>query len=856
MAEGPIIEYGDLIGDDGTFNDLSNNIKTLEKELLDLAKTMQKTFSSLKPNDTDGIQKASKEIEELEKTQKNLIKVEKAMQTAKKKTIDLTNEELIQREKQKIANRERVQRAKQLAIIQKEEKNNIASIRAQLALTTIEWKKLTKEELENTKEGRKLVKNKKDLTKQLKKLEEATDDHRRSVGKYSKGLKGLRKTFIRLFVGRTIIEGVARLGSALADIVTEGAATNDKFATLVETFGRAKEFLIGLATSFLNFIAGPLSSLVNTFLFVADSIGKASTEGSILGNVFSFIGSVFTGVIDIINKLPAIFGGVVAAARDFGTTTVNIFTRMRLQLEIIFAQINKANPFSKQSSKQIEANIKRIAAEQKRLASESIGVQAAFRKGYDDVIKAQEEFNKQQSAGLDTQKESSEQAESREKAIARQNALLEKQQTLLIQISVNEGARLKAIEEVNKKLLDAEIANIKDRETQLNALEEQRFASEQVQRDAQFKQLKIQIEAQEKALLEVFKADSDVVKAFRKNSAKDLEAFRTANNNLEVEQLKKHQENLLRIRKEFALKTGEIQAIDVQRDALDKQSALLDEEVALVEEANEKKKKSNQDLINDIADSADKVGAIIVDLFEKQADMSEQRVDEQEENLSRARDRAAKGLKTNLAFEEQELVKRQAENQRRQKEAEQAARLLTLFNLVSAYAGSGDKNALARGFVDFSLLTALGAGLYEGSEDIGKTSNPLDSKGGRLYKLHDNERVVPKYLNEQLAGMSNEDMTHNAILGSRMGDYFPAQTPLLTNPYQAQKEAFKQGVKQTDSNSNEMIKELKAIKTHLSKQPNVGIMIEEVYDNVYAMIKKESKSNLTKISKKFLRAKK
>ena len=228
MADDSIINYSDLIGDDGTFEELSKQIKQIESELLDMAKTTKKAFQSLKPSDLEGLDKLEKKVKEIEVAEKNLVKTKKLANKARKKTIDLTNEELIQREKEKIQQRERVQRAKQLAIIRKEEKDTITSLRAQLSLVTLDWKKFTAEELKNTKEGQKLVKNKKRLTEQLKKLEKQTGDNRRNVGNYNSALKGLRKTFIRLFVGRTIIEGIARLGGALVNIVKDGA-DHDRF---------------------------------------------------------------------------------------------------------------------------------------------------------------------------------------------------------------------------------------------------------------------------------------------------------------------------------------------------------------------------------------------------------------------------------------------------------------------------------------------------------------------------------------------------------------------------------------------------------------------------------------------------
>ena len=47
---------------------------------------------------------------------------------------------------------------------------------------------------------------------------------------------------------------------------------------------------------------------------------------------------------------------------------------------------------------------------------------------------------------------------------------------------------------------------------------------------------------------------------------------------------------------------------------------------------------------------------------------------------------------------------------------------------------------------------------YEGTESTGKTSNPLDSNGGRLSILHDDERVMTKKQNDQLGKMSNAEV--------------------------------------------------------------------------------------------------
>lgn len=58
---------------------------------------------------------------------------------------------------------------------------------------------------------------------------------------------------------------------------------------------------------------------------------------------------------------------------------------------------------------------------------------------------------------------------------------------------------------------------------------------------------------------------------------------------------------------------------------------------------------------------------------------------------------------------------------------------------------------------------ALAGSAFEGTEDTGKNGD-LDGKGGMLWMLHPNERVVKAEDNAKLNGMSNEDLVHNALM--------------------------------------------------------------------------------------------
>ncbi len=129
---------------------------------------------------------------------------------------------------------------------------------------------------------------------------------------------------------------------------------------------------------------------------------------------------------------------------------------------------------------------------------------------------------------------------------------------------------------------------------------------------------------------------------------------------------------------------------------------------------------------------------------------------------------AAKGVinaDENLAFEK----KRAAELALiKQKEIEKAARqelALTAIKTYSGYVQAGEKGtaALARTVTDISLLKNLISTLdffYEGTENTGTANNSIDSNGGRLAVLHDNERVMTAEQNKLVSGLSNWELAN------------------------------------------------------------------------------------------------
>jgi hypothetical protein len=212
---------------------------------------------------TKATNESKKAVDSLEKSISDLNKEQLKTAKVKKEVVQLTQAELVQLEAEKIKKRENTLIAKQNAIIQTQEKDTIASLRAQLSLTSIQWAKLTQEEIENTDEGRRLNAEKTRLTAQLKKLEKATGDHRREVGNYTLagnkaasmvsrlGLAGNKLTGVFGRVGRALDNfglGAFALAAAGATIAWQFFA--DNFITntdeIIEKNNELKESIAGL----------------------------------------------------------------------------------------------------------------------------------------------------------------------------------------------------------------------------------------------------------------------------------------------------------------------------------------------------------------------------------------------------------------------------------------------------------------------------------------------------------------------------------------------------------------------------------------------------------------------------------
>lgn len=819
-----VIKYSDLIGADDTFDVIFENIDELKKELNDLAKTAQKDLLKINPNDEKQLEKITQQIDKLAKSKKELDRQEKKATKTRKKLNDLTDEELIQREKLKIANRERVQIAKQNAILLNKEAGQIEKLRAKLSLTTLAWKKLSKEELNSTKKGKELIKTKRQLTAQLKKLEKQTGDTRRNVGNYNSALGKTGRLAARIFVGRSIFDGLRRISGFFTEIIDKNAGLNNSLGGLKDGFSAAGESIE---------FAG--AKILETLAPAIEKVAKGIAE---LPFLLSGVGAVISGVF------------------------TNISARIKiisLDLEKTTALTRRAVTFDKKNLQIIDDRLNQIRKERVKALKDVLVDQTQVSKIFNDAVaKSREEFKKFQEAKKKAEADEARRIKARENALKRENELLRLQDF----IRQNLEKRIKSITDIQKKISNAEADLIEDQQDRLLRLEELKAKAINEQREKEFDIFINLLQQQEDKLITFYGENSKEVIDFREKTDKELLEQEEKNQKLSELQLEQSENRKIEIRKKFAIKAIEIETksfsdlndeqVQKELDTINEAEKKKNDARKLAEkvrerqeqDAFEKRKKREEELTEAIIQSSQKIGQAIVSNFEKQSDLAASLVEEQADAVDTQRERAEDGLANTLKFEKDELAKREGDRLRAEQKAKNAAKILALFNLVSAYAQSGDSNALQRGLVDFALLTALESA-FTGFEEGGYTGDDSSNKKVKGV-VHANEYVVTAADTERF-GLKNKS---GGEFGEAMSDYFNQQSPLLMNTYDQQNKQFSSNIKQSNNvDFSRLEYEVRAMRQAFQNQQKNDFDIERMTDHFVDIAKRVTRNRMTTVTK-------
>jgi hypothetical protein len=207
-----------------------------------------------------------------------------------------------------------------------------------------------------------------------------------------------------------------------------------------------------------------------------------------------------------------------------------------------------------------------------------------------------------------------------------------------------------------------------------------------------------------------------------------------------------------------------------------------------IEDERKRKKKEVEDAAKLEIENRKKVLATLKALndkfFEDKTRKADEEIDSTKKRESELRDLASQGnqdAQKSLGQNQKdqaEAVKKKEELLQREKQFELALAVISAFN-SELDKGKDTGEALTSAITSTSVLTSFVAALpsfFDGTTDTGN-SGTLDSNGGHLALLHDNERVVDKKNNMKMGGITNEDAAN--IVHDFNNDLLSYNTPQL-----------------------------------------------------------------------------
>lgn len=172
-------------------------------------------------------------------------------------------------------------------------------------------------------------------------------------------------------------------------------------------------------------------------------------------------------------------------------------------------------------------------------------------------------------------------------------------------------------------------------------------------------------------------------------------------------------------------------------------------------------------------------------------------------------------------------------NARKEKELKRQQRIKLAESVYSTYnskVAAGSEHPLMDTIKDTMLLQQFIASLptfYDGTEDTGKNGNGIDGKGGFHAVLHPNERVIPKSLNEQIGGLSNEAL-------AKMASEYQNGKIIRSNSQVGS--AFDTAI---------LVGKLDELTSAIKQKPETNIGIGEITQSVMEIVKSTKQGNTT-----------
>lgn len=266
------------------------------------------------------------------------------------------------------------------------------------------------------------------------------------------------------------------------------------------------------------------------------------------------------------------------------------------------------------------------------------------------------------------------------------------------------------------------------------------------------------------------KNDKKLVKSIKERALTEEEI-----RNKQLAEAIKTEEDLSNISDEANKKADEAEKERLQNEAdtLEEVSTMRikiwEKQIADEEEARKKEEEAEKERLKNRYENVKKYTELANDLAQSQLDkkieLIDKEIDASKKKEQDLEDLAKSGnIKANESIAEQERIQNEQLAQK-QKAERQKQLIQSTTAFLTAYTnelenGKSSGEALTIALTDKALLDGIISALptfFVGTEDTGNGGN-LDNNGGFLSVLHPNERVMTKEQNQQLNGMSNDEV--------------------------------------------------------------------------------------------------
>jgi len=283
------------------------------------------------------------------------------------------------------------------------------------------------------------------------------------------------------------------------------------------------------------FIAAVFATVADTIAYLVNGFKQIIEQSPFLQKVFGFLAYVGEQISFVFNNLPFIFAGVIAAMKQLGTNFVNFFKSLALDAQIFGNQIKEF------FGAEVDAAIAELRRRRAELDKESISLGKAFAKGFNDAkaeadktaaeearkVAAIEADKARQAASTESNKDLKARAEKQREAAKK---LADDRKKYAEDEIKQAQSRAALLADLQARVIDATIDNIKDARTREIAAIEDSFKDQQAAYKKGYDELVAQGQEREKELIELFGKNSAEVLNARKALSADLAKIQAEQN--------------------------------------------------------------------------------------------------------------------------------------------------------------------------------------------------------------------------------------------------------------------------------------------------------------------------------------